>query len=629
MQVRTLLLLGTCAASISLQAETQNEGIQDTTRMSEVVVTGTRDATDQRHLPFTVTSISNEKLNENYRSSVIPTVVEQTPGLFSTSRGVLGYGVSTGAAGSMMVRGVGSGARLLVLIDGQPQYAGLMGHPIPDVYQTLMTEKVEVLRGPASLLYGSNAMGGVVNIVTRQMNEDGCKTNISLQGGSYGTFQADAVNRFRMGKLSTIVGAQYKRTDGHRSNSAFEQFGGYAKIGYDFSDHWKAVADANVTHFNASNPGPDYAPLLDNDSKITRGLASVSLSNSFERTNGTLRLYCDWGHHNIDDGYEVGGTPRPSLYKHDDYIAGISWYQSAHFFAGNTVTVGLDWQHFGGSAWNASKQTGVKTYLVKDKDGNLVENQHADEVGTYIDFRQDICKWLTVDAGLRVDWHSVIGTELVPQGGLAFHPTRNADIKALVSKGFRNPIIKDMYMFPPATTDLKPESMMNYELAYTQRIGRKARIGANIFYIKGKNLINTVRIDGRPRNVNTGDFENWGLELSGDYRINRHWSVDGNYSYLRMETPIIGAPEGKLYLGGKYHNDKWTATAGVQNISGLYIAADQKENYTLLNATVSYKVLPWMALFAKGENLLAEQYQTYDGFYMPKATFMGGVTLDF
>lgn len=632
MHIRAFLLLGASAVCLTMQAENQAEELKDTTQMNEVVVTGTRNATDARYLPLTVTSISNEKLNENYRPSVLPTVMEQTPGLFSTSRGILGYGVSTGAAGSLKVRGVGSGAQLLVLIDGQPQYAGLMGHPIPDAYQTMMAEKVEVLRGPASLLYGSNAMGGVVNIITRQMNEDGCKTNIRLQGGSYGTVQADGVNRFRMGKFYSVVGAQYQRTSGHRENSEFEQFGGYAKLGYDFSEHWKAFADANVTHFNASNPGPVTAPLIDNDSKITRGLASISVSNNYQYTSGTLRAYCDWGHHNIDDGYNVGGTPRTALYLHDDYIAGITWYQSANFFKGNTVTLGLDWQHFGGSAWNEDKQTGDRTYLVKDANGNLVEKQHCDEVGTYIDFRQDICKWLTVDAGLRIDWHSVIGIELVPQGGLAFHPTRNADIKALVSKGFRNPIIREMYMFPPATTDLLPESMMNYEIAYTQRIGKKAHIGANIFYIKGKNLINTVRVDGRPRNVNVGEFKNWGIELSADYTINRHWSVNGNYSFLRMDTPIDGAPEGKLYFGATYHNEKWTVAAGLQNVSGLYVATGdnpQKENFTLLNATVSYKVLPWMSVFAKGDNLLAERYQTYAGFPMPKATFMGGVNIDF
>ena len=185
MNIRTLLLLGAGISCLSLQAE--NESLKDTTRMNEVVVTGTRNATDARYLPLTVTSISNEKLNEHYRSSVLPTVMEQTPGLFSTSKGMLGYGVSTGSAGELKVRGVGGGAQLLVLIDGQPQYAGLMGHPVPDAYQTMMAEKVEVLRGPASLLYGSNAMGGVLNIVTRQMNQDGCKTDIRLQGGSYGT----------------------------------------------------------------------------------------------------------------------------------------------------------------------------------------------------------------------------------------------------------------------------------------------------------------------------------------------------------------------------------------------------------------------------------------------------------
>lgn len=632
MQIRTLFLLGAGAACLSLQAATQSQALKDTTQISEVVVTGTRNATDARHLPLTVTSISNEKLNQNYRSSVLPTIMEQTPGLFSTSRGILGYGVSTGSAGDLKVRGVGSGAQLLVLIDGQPQYAGLMGHPIPDAYQTMMAEKVEVVRGPASLLYGSNAMGGVVNIITRQMNQDGCKTDIRLQGGSYGTFQADGVNRFRKNGFTSVIGAQYQRTDGHRPNSEFEQYGGYVKLGYEINEHWKAFADANVIHFNASNPGTVTAPMLDNDAKITRGLASMSLSNSYQNTDGTLRIYADWGHHNIDDGYNVGGTPKTALYKHDDYIAGITWYQNAHFFAGNTVTVGFDWQHFGGSAWNEDKTSGAKTYLVKDADGNLIEKQDAHELGTYIDFRQDLCKWLTLDAGLRVDWHSVVGTELVPQGGLSFHPTQNADIKALVSKGFRNPVIRDMYMFPPATTDLLPESMMNYEIAYTQRIGNKARIGANIFYIKGKNLINKVMVNGRPRNVNTGEFENWGIELSADYAIDSHWSVNGNYSFLRMDTPIIGAPEGKLYIGANYHNQKWTVSAGLQNVSGLYLttgANAQKENFTLLNATVSYKVLPYMSVFAKGDNLLAERYQTYDGYFMPKATFMGGVNLHF
>ena len=621
MTYKNLLLSAVACVATTLSVFAQ-ETLQD------VVVTGTRDVADVRFLPLTVTTISNEKLNEQYRTSVLPTVMEQTPGLFTTSRGILGYGVSTGAAGSMKIRGVGSGAELLVLIDGQPQYAGLMGHPIPDAYQTLMAEKVEVVRGPSSLLYGSNAMAGVVNIVTRQMYQDGVKTDVQVQGGSYGTIAADATNRVKLGKFTSIVGAQYQRTDGHRTNSEYEQFGGFLKLGYDFSEHWQANGDINVTHFNSSNPGSVSQPLIDNDMKITRGLASVSLVNAYGWTSGALRAYLDWGHHNIDDGYTAGADPKTYLYKHNDYIGGLTWHQIFGLFEGNVTTVGVDWQHFGGSAWNADKTTGEKTYLTKDKDGNIVEKQHADEVAGYIDFRQTITPWLTADAGLRIDHHSVIGTELVPQGGLSFHITPQSDIKALVSKGFRNPTIKDMYMFPPATTDLKPERMMNYELSFSQRFNGRGHFGANLFYNKGENLITITRIDNRPRNVNVGDFKNWGLELSGDYRFTPHWSLNANYSHLRMDTPIEGAPEGKLYVGANFHQGRWTASAGLQNVSGLYITTGDdalKENFTLLNASVSYRVVPCTTLFIKGDNILAEEYQTYAGYPMPRATFMGGV----
>ena len=140
--------------------------------LDEVVVTGTRRATDVRHLPMTVSVVDRSRLESRYQPSLLPVLSEQVPGLFVTSRGVMGYGVSTGAAGGLSMRGLSGNAQMLVLIDGHPQYMGLFGHPIADSYQTMMAERVEVLRGPASVLYGSNAMGGVVNIVTRQMRQD-------------------------------------------------------------------------------------------------------------------------------------------------------------------------------------------------------------------------------------------------------------------------------------------------------------------------------------------------------------------------------------------------------------------------------------------------------------------------
>ena len=101
------------------------QGQEDTTRIArnlttdEVVVTGTRNETDIRHLPMTISVVGRKQLESNYQPSVLPTLTEQVPGFFTTSRGIMGYGVSTGAAGGMSLRGIGGSptAGLLVLIE--------------------------------------------------------------------------------------------------------------------------------------------------------------------------------------------------------------------------------------------------------------------------------------------------------------------------------------------------------------------------------------------------------------------------------------------------------------------------------------------------------------------------------
>ena len=201
--MRRFLLLAICSLTAAI---TQAEKA-DTLALPEVVVTGTRSATDVRHLPMTVTVIDRKRLTEEHQPSVLPTVMKDVPGLFITSRSMMGYGVSTGAAGGINLRGITGGTgQLVVLIDGHPQYQGIFGHPIADSYQTMMAERVEVLRGPASVLYGSNAMGGVINIVTRRVGAGvlgdlqspvpaRVSTNATVGAGSYGTVQAERALR--------------------------------------------------------------------------------------------------------------------------------------------------------------------------------------------------------------------------------------------------------------------------------------------------------------------------------------------------------------------------------------------------------------------------------------------------
>ena len=492
-----------------------------------------------------------------------------------------------------------------------------------------MAERVEVLRGPASVLYGSNAMGGVVNIVTRRMQQDGVRTDINAGYGSWNTVQTEVTNRVRYKGFSSIVSASYNRTDGHRTDMGFEQYGGYAKLGYDFSPHWRVRADVNVTHFNASNPGTVSDPLTDADQSVTRGMTSLAVENEYEGTSGALSVFYNWGDHHINDGYSVLAGESPLDYRfnsHDDMM-GISAYQSVRMFRGNRLTVGVDWYRFGGSAWNqyvAGERRGEREDIV-----NIAQH----EVAGYVDFRQNIGTWLTLDAGIRIDHHSHIGVEWVPQAGLSLHLPHSMELKASVSKGFRYPTIREMYMFPPQNPDLRPERMWTYELSLSQKLleGRLS-YGVNVFYIDGDNFIMTQMVDGRPHNVNAGALRNAGVEAQAAWRIARDWSVDANYSFLHMENPVVAAPEHKLYVGGLFTHGRWHVSTGVQYVAGLYTQVGDspvQEDFVLWNIRASFRILDWMSVWVRGENLLNWKYEINAGFPMPGANVTGGLNFEF
>lgn len=593
--------------------------------IGEVVVTGTRQAADIRLLPMTISVVDRKQLDETYRPSLLPTLTEQVPGLFVTGRGVMGYGVSTGAAGGMTLRGIGNSPTtgLLVLIDGHPQYMGLMGHPIADAYQSMLAERVEVVRGPASVLYGSNAMGGVVNIVTRRQRDEGVHTDLHVGYGSYNTVETEATNRIRAGRFSSVVTGSYNRTDGHRPDMEFEQYGGYAKAGYEISGAWSLSANVNITRFNASNPGSIAAPLLDNDSRITRGMTSLTLRNDYGATSGAVSIFYNWGRHRINDGYSPGSAPLDYRFESRDEMAGISWYQTFSLFTGNRLTAGIDLQHFGGKAWNR--------YLDGSPDVPSADKRQ-DEAAGYVDFRQRITRRLTVDAGIRLDRHSHAGTEWVPQGGLSLLLPHDIELKAMISKGFRFPTIREMYMFPPQNPDLKPERIVNYELSFRQRLldGRLS-YGVNLYQITGANLIQLVPFEGRSIYRNSGRIENRGIEGELSFAFDRAWSLSANYSFLHMKYPVLAAPEHKLFCGINFAKKRWNCSTGIQYVRGLYTATDPavKENFALWNADIAFRATRRLTLFVRGENLLAERYEINAGYPMPRATATGGANIHF
>lgn len=225
------------------------------------------------------------------------------------------------------------------------------------------------------------------------------------------------------------------------------------------------------------------------------------------------------------------------------------------------------------------------------------------------------------------------------QAGLAFHLPHAIELKASASKGFRYPILREMYMFPPQNPDLKPESMWNYEIAFSQRLlGGSLSYGINLFYIDGKNLIMTLpNPNGSGMlNQNSGKIDNAGVEAQAAYRINKSWSVDANYSYLHMDNPVIAAPEHKLYTGANFTHGRWSVSTGIQYVAGLYTSVvtngrgtETTEDFVLWNLRGQFRVLKWLDIWVRGENLLAQRYEINTGYPMPGATVMGGININF
>lgn len=628
MKREILLLALSCLCSVMAVAQNEESLLPDTVsnatvRLDEVVVTGTRVPVPRDVIPAPVSVVHRHTIERSEETALLPVLMQQVPGLFVTSRGMAGYGVSGGSAGGINMRGFAGGSgQVLVLIDGHPQYTTIYGHPVADAYTASDAERVEVSRGAASILYGASAMGGAINIITRRATEDGNKLSARVMGGSYGTQRYSLTDTYRSGRFSGVVSANYERTDGHRPNSEFDSWTGFAKLGYELSEAWNITGNVNIAKSKAEVPGMVDNPLLDGTTDVLRGMAGLSVENNYGKTRGAVNFYYNWGDHVINDGYYAGGTPRPYLFNSTDYMGGVNIYQSVNLFEGNTLTGGFDVKLYGGNAYR-NPETEIYADHVK-----------LNEVAGYLLAQQQFGK-LMLEAGVRLENNQLYGTEWVPQAGVSFKAAEQTSLKFSFSKGFRSPNIRELYMnfFPggPSNPDLLPERSFSYDFTVSQGLlGDRMSMELTLYYIEGDNMIAVVPVDGVRKNMNTGRFVNKGVEFSMNYRLLHNLAVNANYSYLNMENVITGAPRNKLYAGAVWSPGKFMLSAGAQVIDELYLVTGDTPlttNYTLIDARVAYRPLKWLEVFVKGDNLLGKQYETMAGYPMPGAVVMGGLSV--
>ncbi|MDR1781321.1 MAG: TonB-dependent receptor [Tannerella sp.] len=627
-KVLFLTFIALSAANQTFASDEDTAPVDTTISLKQVVVTANKIEVNRNTIPLSISVVGREEIEASSESALLPVLSHRVPGLFVTEKGVTGFGVNTNSAGTVNIRGIGQSNKVLMLFDGQPQWAGVFGHSLPDTYVASDVERVEVIRGPGSLLYGSNAMGGVINIITRRQQDDGRRTQARIMYGSYNTQKYMINNGYNAGRFSSFISVNHDRSDGMRANSDFRITNGFANLGYRLNDNFRLKGSASLAKSNSQNSGPVDNPITDNTMDVLRGTASVSLTNAFEKSSGAIQLFYNWGHHDINDGYrpQTGGTPRTFRFKSDDHNTGLLMYQTFRLFDGNSFTAGIDYKNWGGHAWNDT---------INGRIGEIVRRS-VNEVAGYAIMQQDLFDHLSINAGLRYEYNDAYGSRWTPQAGITIRPFEGNAIKLSYSEGYRSPNIRELYIsYPPysmANPDLKPETMQNYEISVGQYLfDNKFFAEVTAFYLEAKNLITGEQ--GTLTNINK--IYNKGIEAELTYYPLKNLWITANFSQLSTSIPIEAAPKRKFFAEATYTVKNLTLTVDVESIGRLQKVGgteDDKICYALLNAKASYLFGTQdkgLTIFVKGENLTGKEYEILKGFPMPKTVVMGGVNVVF
>lgn len=611
-----------CLGLITLQIKAN---IADTThlqKIDEIVITGSNHATSRNLLPYTVSLISNKQIEATGRTQLLSAITGEVPSLFVSQRNIFGFGVSNGGSGGIKIRGVGGSptSGILMMVDGQPQFAGLYSHPVADFYESEYVDHVEILRGPGSVLYGSNAMGGVINVITKQTKKDAISTVLTSQYGSYNTWQSSLTNTIKKGRFSSLISLGYDRTDGLQDNFDFKQKSLYAKIGYEVDKNWNIGADYSLMNFIGNDP--IYAKLSNPDSKdiyhqnITRGEASVSLTNRYKNTNGVLRSYYSYGNHYIDD-------PR-HFHSLDDRF-GVLAYQNFTPWKGNMSTLGFDFNTYTGQIpisgghnyGDGSQQAKMQT----------INKKSITEYSPYLTLSQEFWKGILIlNGGIRMANSDMFGTKWIPQIGFSVHPGYDWTLKASLAKGYRNPSFREMYLYRMANPDLDPENMMNYEVTIGKHFSNLFDINLTGYISKGSNMIETVNM----KNINTGSFTNKGVELTALSQPMTNLTIRASYSYLHTSLPnLTAAPKNQYFWGISWYPIKQLSIdTQLKGVGGLFVSEDVKhQNYALLDLRMTYNICKWVDVFVNLDNITDAKYMINKGYEMPGFTVSGGVKI--
>lgn len=557
-------------------------------------------------------TVTSSSISRTTARTVMDAVEDLSPAIFVTRRGVMGYGISSNGTGQMSIRGVGGSPNtdVLMVIDGRPDFQGEMGHTLPDFYSLSNTGSIRVIEGPASVLYGSNAMGGAVEVQPREPHE-GAEFELTSSLGSFMTGQHRLFAGIQHGRGTYTFSSGINHTDGDRAYSAYRSQDGSLGASYRLSSVWTAKLDGNYGHFYVEDPGPLGSGTGDRTyATVGRGGFSADLANSTPALTGYTRFYSTWGHNFIGLNDNFRSTDR---------ITGGRIFQTWSLPKTLAVDFGADLVSYGGLA----RQQGGTNY------GG--DHQINDDAGFVRAHWAPTAKSL-LNAGVRYQANGQFGNIAVPEFGGLWHATDHITLSGAISRGFRNPTMRELYLFPAPNPNLQPEDEWNYQATAQVRLTSKMAAWTTFYYANLSNQILTLGGWPNMQLLNGGKAINKGVENNLRWVIHHRLSATGGYAYLRSTNLAALVPGNKANLALDADLKRAFLHVGIQAVGRRYsdeTDTTQLGGYTEASMKLSVPIARNLNFFGTVDNLFDHRYQVLTGYPMPGVNGAGGFVLHF
>jgi vitamin B12 transporter len=602
-----------CAVGFIVTLALPAIGQDETRHVDPVVVTATKVETPASELGAQVSVVAED----DFTTYLYPTVDEalrMLPGLDVRRSG--GYG----KASSLSIRGASS-SQVQILVDGVRVKSPASGQTdLSDLTPDLI-DRIEVIRGPQSTLYGADAIGGVVNIITKR-GQGPFSANLSLEGGSYGTVvgRGGVSGTYRL--LDYGLAASHLHSEGQFPNDQTDTGSVNGRIGItlphdshaSFALRWVRSEIGLPVKFVCCGPLPDD-PVINPDAAQQSETLVMSLEARTRPVSwweSRLRLGRFTNHLGFQDPADEP-FDFPQFAQIDVERLEAEWANS--FFAGrwSTTTVGLEYRHESG-------------------ENRGVFSASYDVTSGFLEQQLRFLDRLFLTAGMRVEHNSVYGTQATGRGSVAYLVKRwGTRLRGSAGSGFRAPTLNDLFFPGFSNTALKPEHSVSWDAGVDQALWKnRVRLAATYFHNDFTELISFVPVSVFPfvEVVNVGRARTQGVEVTADVDILRNLVLSLGYTFTDTEDrdtglPLPRVPEHRINVTVTWQPiAKLTVWAQVQSVSQQFEseAAGFNPGYTVLNVGGAWRLigrpgaLPGLDLTARVANVANARYAEVKGF---------------